>query len=173
MLVSIIGGNTMKRHFGILMALVMAFACFGSTTAFAAEVQPTADVAVVETSNNEVTPCGSLSGYGHHWYNSGESTDGDFYVNVTGLSWPTAQLTLNIENFGPNDAVAVQVYRPDGTFAWGTLDNVGDYITMANKDDWHNIKFTNGKTGTYRIHYSIINWYGETPSSGRINCWIY
>lgn len=163
----------MKKHLSIIMALAMIFTCLCGTTAFAAEAEPVANVTAVETSDSEVMPCGSLSGYGQHWHNSGESTVGDFYVNVTGRGWPTAQLTLNIENFGSNDAVAVQVYRPDGTFAWGTLDNAGDYITMSNKDNWHNIKFTNGQTGTYRIHYSIINWNGNTPGSGRINCWIY
>lgn len=164
----------MKRHLSIMLALAMIFTCLCGTTAFAAESEASIEtVAVSETSDNEITPRGSLSGYGQHWHNSGESTVGDFYVTVTGSYWPTAQLTLNIENFGSNDAVAVQVFRPDGTFAWGTLDNAGDYITMANKDNWHNIKFTNGQTGTYRIHYSIINWNGNTPGSGRINCWIY
>lgn len=164
----------MKRHFSILLALVLVFTCFCSTSAFAAEVTPDSKVVTVsESTNAEITPRGSLSGYGSVWHNAGSSCDGSFYVTVTGSSWPTAQVTFNIENFGPDDAVAVQLYRPDGSFAWGSLDNVGDMITMANKDKWHNILFTGGQTGTYRVQYSIVNWSGNTPSSGRINCWIY
>lgn len=164
----------MKRHLSILLAFALAFTCFCGTTAFAAEATPVSEVTTVsEATTAEVTPRGSLSGYGSVWHDAGTSCDGSFYVNVTGLSWPTAQVTFNIENFGPNDAVAVQLYRPDGSFAWGTLDNAGDMITMANKDNWHNITFAGGQTGTYRVQYSIINWYGDEPSSGRINCWIY
>lgn len=163
----------MKRHLSIIMALAMALTCLFGTTAFAAELDPVVGSAVAEVSDNQIKPCGSLKGYGSIWHNAGKSTTGDFYVDVSGSSWSTAQLTLKIENFGPDDAVAIQVYRPNGTFAWGTLENVGDYITMENTNNWHNIVFANGKTGRYRIHYSIINWNGDTPGSGRINCWIY
>lgn len=163
----------MKRHLSIIMALAITFICLCGTTVFAAKAESTSNAFAIEKSDNGVVPYGSLSGYGQHWHSSSESTVGDFYVNVTGIAWPTAQLTLNIENFGSNDAVEVRVYRPDGTFAWGTIDNTANYITMSNKDNWHNIKFVNGQTGTYRIRYSIINFSGSIPGSGRINCWIY
>lgn len=164
----------MKKHFGIILAFVLSLTMVFSTTAFAAEnTDATSNPVIVESSEDSPMLAGTLSGYGSVWHNASDPTSGNFYVNVTGSSWVTAQLTLNIENFGPNDAVAVQVFKPNGTLAYGTLDNSGDYITMANKDNWHNISFYGGATGQYRVHYSIINWYGNTPSSGRINCWIY
>ena len=162
----------MKKSLGIILSLVMVFTMAFGTTAFAAE-NPTTDVGTEITDDGETMVTGAISGYGSVWHNASDPTTGDFYVNVTGSYWPTAQLTLNIENFGSNDAVAVQVFKPNGVLAYGTLDNAGDYITMANKDNWHNITYANGMTGTYRVHYSIINWNGNTPSSGRINCWIY
>lgn len=164
----------MKRLFGILLTLVLTLTCFGGTTAFAAGVNPNSEVATVsKTATDEITPRGTLSGYGQVWHEAGTSCDGSFYVDVTGSSWLTAQVTFNIENFGPNDAVAVWLYRPDGSFAWGTLDNSGGMITMANKDDWQNIKFSGGQTGRYIVQYSIVNFAGQEPGSGRINCWIY
>lgn len=162
----------MNRHFSVLLASAMLCSCLCGTTAFAVENTSASETTVVSETNS-IQPRGSLSGYGSVWHNAGTSTSGNFYVNVTGIGWPTAQVTFSIENFGSNDAVAVQLYRPDGTFAWGSVDNAGDYITMANTGKWHNITFANGQTGTYRVHYSIINWNGNTPSSGRINCWIY
>lgn len=75
----------MKRHLGIIMALAMAFTCLCGTTAFAAEAEPVSNVVAVEASDSGIVPYGSLSGYGQHWHNSGESTVGDFYVNVTGM----------------------------------------------------------------------------------------
>lgn len=159
----------MKRHLSVLLILVMACTCLFGTTAFAAEKAQPQIVSDVD----DIQPRGTLNGYGSVWHDAGSSTSGNFYVTVTGSGWTTAQVTFNIESFGSDDAVAVQLYRPDGTFAWGSLDNAGDYITMSNKNNWHNIKFTSGQTGTYRVHYSIINWNGNTPSSGRINCWIY
>lgn len=163
----------MKRHLGIILALSMVFTCLLGTTAFAAEPESINNVSTIKSSDNTVVPYGSLSGYGQHWYNSGEKTKDSFYVNVSGNKWSYAQLTVSIDNFGPDDMVAVKVYRPDNTFAWGTLDNAGDYITMANRDKWHNIMFNDGQVGTYRVEYSIINKNGHTPGSGRINCWIY
>lgn len=164
----------MKRSLSTLLAFALAITCFCGTTAFAAEINPNSEVATVsETATDEITPRGTLSGYGSVWYNAGSSRDGSFYVDVTGSSWSSAQVTFNIENFGPNDAVAVWLYRPDGSFAWGTLDNRGDMITMANKDDWNNIKFSSGQTGRYVVKYSIANFAGQEPGSGRINCWIY
>ncbi len=156
----------MKKHLSIILSLVIVLTMAFSTTAFAAEKTST-------PAKNPVISNGAVGGYGTVWHNYGASTTGNFYVNVTGSYWPTAQITLSIENFGSNDAVAVQVFKPDGSLAYGTLDNAGDYITMANADNWHNITYADGVTGTYRVHYSITNWNGDTPSSGRINCWIY
>lgn len=159
----------MKKYIGLLLSLLLTFSMIlgTGTTAFAADASTSSE------ESESVIFKGAISGYGSVWHNYGDSTTGDFYVNVTGSYWPTGQITLNIESFGSNDAVAVQVFKPNGVLAYGTLDNAGDYITMANANNWHNIKFANGMTGTYRVHYSIINWNGDTPSSGRINCWIY
>lgn len=165
----------MKRLFGILLTLALTLTCFGGTTAFAAEVKPNSEVATIsESANAEISPRGTLSGYGAVWHNAGSSCDGTFYVDVTGSSWLTAQVTFNIESFGPDDAVAVWLYRPDGSFAWSTLDNSSaSLITMANKDSWNNITFFGGQTGRYTVKYSIYNFAGQEPGSGRINCWIY
>lgn len=162
----------MKKTLGILLSITMLFTLAFSTTAFAAS-SPSSNTSV-ETSDNEQIVRGSLSGYGSKWYNTGELTSGDFYVNVTGIYWPYAQLTLNIESFGPDDAVAIQVFNPNGVLVYGTLEYAGDLITMANANNWHNIYYSNGMTGTYTIHYAIYNFSSSaTPSSGRINCWIY
>lgn len=165
----------MKKHLGIFMAATLAFNSLCGVTAFAAEKANLYDNFSVEsTAESEIiTHRGSLSGYGSVWYSSGSVVTGDFYVNVTGIRWPSAQVTFNIENFGPNDAVSVKLYHPDGSFAWGSYDNRGDVITMGNKDTWHNLTFSDGQVGTYRVNYYIINFDNATPSSGRINCWIY
>lgn len=153
----------MKKHLSLIFSLIIAIFMAFSSPVFATE----------HTLNSNAVLKGAINGYGSIWHNYNDATSGNFYINVTGSYWPTGQITLKIENFGNNDAVAIQVYKPNGVLAYGTLDNSGDYITMANTNNWHNIKFANGMTGKYRIHYSIINWNGDRPSSGRINCWIY
>lgn len=158
----------MKKFLSIIMILSLSFIGFFNNTAFASEVEEKSSLV-----ENTIVPFGSLSGYGQHWYNSGENTVGDFYVQVTGRDSYSAQLTFKIENFDENVAVAVQVYRQNGSLAWGSLENLAAYITMENRDNWHNLPFLHAKTGRYRIHYSIRRWGGGTPSSGRINCWIY
>lgn len=172
----------MKRHFSILMALVMLFSCLCGTSAFAAESATSAEATVSpQSADSEIRPIGSLSGYGSHWYNSGEPVTGSFTVEVTGSWWIDAQLTVNIDSFTDNTAVTIIVYRPDGTQAWSSMENGNNYgyagdITMANRDDWHNIKFGDGEVGTYTVEYYIQNTDDllfSYPSSGRINCWIY
>lgn len=164
----------MKRHLGILMALAMIFTCFNGTTAFAAESEiiDVPETVVSETDDNEIVPYGALSGYGWGWHGADDELSGNFYVDVKGTSWVSAQITVNIEEFASNVRVIVELYRPDGSMAWSSSDK-GQYITMANKDDWHNIKFWNAPTGTYRVHYLVVTDNGTKPSSGRINCWIY
>lgn len=164
------------KKLSIILALAMLLTCTLGTTAFAAEPQATVaeTVTVSETSTEGITPRGTLSGYGWHWCNAAEATSGSFYVNVTGSYWPYAQVTFNIEDFDSNTGVIVQLWHPDGTFAWGTADNSnGTQITMANKDEWHNLYFPYGQVGTYRVDYWIVSLNNTTPSSGRINCWIY
>ena len=109
------------------------------------------------------------------WYDSGTSTTGTFTVNVTGVSWINAHVTFSVDNFSSDEGVAVELYRPDGTLAWSSLENVGDLITMDNREQtkWQGISFLSGQTGTYTVKYSIFNFAGNVPGSGRINCWIY
>lgn len=167
---------TMKKRFSILLAMLMAFFCFSSTTAFAAEpISLIETITIGESENTSVTPRGTLSGYGSVWYDSGTSTTGTFTVNVTGVSWINAHVTFSVDNFSSDEGVAVELYRPDGTLAWSSLENVGDLITMDNREQtkWQGISFLSGQTGTYTVKYSIFNFAGNVPGSGRINCWIY
>lgn len=172
---TIVGGIFMKRFLGTFMALAMIFTCLCGTTAFAAEVEkePIANTVVADANESEIVPYGSLSGYGQHWYNAGEKTHGTFKVEVKGIGWAFAQVTVNIENFNSNAKVFLKIYRQDGTFAWGTADYLGGCITMANKDEWHNYKFLHAPTGVYTVEYDIVTTDQKSPGSGRINCWIY
>lgn len=161
----------MKKMFSVFLVMVMIFS-LSSLQVFAAEVQPEYTVPAV-CSAEAVQPRGSLNGYGQKWYNSGETVTGTFTVNVTGIYWPTAQITLSLESFASNVCVQVIVYKPNGSVAFNTVDTTGTYMTMANSSEWHNISFLNGQAGTYTVWYSIWTTNGSTPSSGRINCWIY
>lgn len=161
----------MKKLFSVFLVMVMIFS-LSSMQVFAAEVQPEPTVTTVGSAEI-VQPRGSLSGYGQKWYNSGEAVTGTFPVNVTGVYWPTAQISLSLENFASNVCVQVIVYKPNGSVAFNTADTSGTYMTMENSSEWQNISFLNGQTGTYTVWYSIWTTNGSTPSSGRINCWIY
>lgn len=161
----------MKKLFSVFLVMVMIFS-LSSMQVFAAEVLPAPGV-IAEDFAETVEPRGSLSGYGQKWYNSGSAVTGTFTVNVSGIYWPTAQLSLSLESFASNVCVQVIVYRPNGSVAFNTADTSGTYMTMANSSEWQNIPFVNGQTGTYTVWYSIWTTNGSTPSSGRINCWIY
>ena len=132
----------MKKRLSIFWALIMLFTCIMGTSTFAAE--PVAIEAETTSTENEIAPCGTLSGYGHYDWTAGSARSGSFTVNVTGSAWLTAQTTFTIEGFDENTAVAVALYKPDGSLAYGTLDNSGSWITLANKDEWHNIPFSSG-----------------------------
>lgn len=161
----------MKKLFSALLTVVILVVVF-TQTVLAAEAQPREQITALSTAE-VIQPRGSLSGYGQHWYNSGESKQGTFSVNVTGIYWPTAQLTLSLDNFSSDVCVQVIVYRPNGTIAFNTANTNAVYMTMANSSEWHNIGFANGQTGTYTVWYSIWSTNSSIPSSGRINCWIY
>lgn len=163
----------MKKCFSVVLTTIMLFIVLSSRPAYAISIYSDVQSNNSNFTEEVVSPRGSLSGYGQHWYNSGEPTTGTFIVPVTGISWPTAQLTLSLANFSSDVCVQVIVYRPDGSIAFNTADTSGTYLTMANSSQWHNIHFANGKTGNYTVWYSIWSWTGSTPSSGRINCWIY
>lgn len=159
----------MKKCLSLLLALTMLFSLTATQHAFAADSAPSPEV-TLSSEDNEIRPMGSLSGYGNYWYNSGSTPYGHFTVNVTGIAWTSAQLTLKIENFASNVLIRIDVYNSDGKKVYDTFPN---YISMSNTDNWKNIKFTPGKTGTYKVYYSIYTTDNSTPSSGRINCWIY
>lgn len=148
----------MKKVFSVLLMLIMIFSLF---------IQP---AFATETSFSIL---GSLSGYGQKWYNSGEAKTGTFVVSVSGVAWSTAQISLSLESFSSNVCVQVIVYRPNGTIALNTADYSGSHLTMTNSSNWQNLKFTNAQTGNYTVRYSIWTIDNSTPSSGRINCWIY
>lgn len=163
--------NNIKRVLSVLLALTMCFAMSATAFAVAPETANSCETAA-ESENNQIQPRGSLSGYGQHWYNSGEPTNGSFTVNVSGIAWPTAKLTLNIVNFDAKTFAFIWVYRPDGSLAYSTGDATADAITVANSSKYQNIIFPRGQTGPYTVVYSLGS-YGGTVPSGRINCWIF
>ncbi len=158
-----------KRFLALIMTIMIFLGIFGGQSILAIDIQAVGQPQVVSS----VRPYGSLSGYGQHWYNSGEPTTGTFDVEVTGMAWTNAQITLSLANFSSDVYVHIIVYRPDKTIAYNTADTTGLYLTMENSSQWHNIPFVMAPTGTYTVWYSIGSFNGVTPSSGRINCWIY
>lgn len=161
----------MKRTTAILTVFVMIFMLSFSTTAFAAEIEPAYNSSETRVDGSLASTESSFGGYGSYWYTAGNTASGSFTFTVSGSSILYGHLTVNIENFDSTTSVQVQIYNASGKFVWGNLDNSGDYITMSNKDDWHDIGFWNANVGTYTVKWSILD--GGSSSSGRINVWIY
>lgn len=171
-LLHLLGGCNMRKCLSIALAFVMLFTFAFNQVAFAAEVVSASEI-TSDTISEEIQPRNFLSGYNNHWFNSGDNYYGHFYVDVTGVTLPTGQLTLSIENFASNVLVKVDVCGPDGKKVFDTFDTSAHYISMANSGDWHNIRFAPGKPGRYTVTYFVYTTDDTTPSSGRINCWIY
>lgn len=139
-------------------------------TAFAAE-PALASNETVEVAN-EIQPRGTLSGYGSHWYNSGEDANGSFTFKVTGAPWVNAHLTVSMDNFNSETAVRITVIKPDGGTAYTNFSSSA--MTMANRDKFANISFAPGEIGTYTVTYQIVSLSTTNPaSSGRINVWVF
>ena len=158
----------LTRAFSLL--LVLMFCLSLTTVAFAADVTTTEGMM---TEKAEESVNGTLSGYGAHWYNSGEKESGSFDVEVTGMAWLSAHVTFNIEEFDSQTIVFVWLYRPDGTLAYSTGDYSGAGITLKNVSNFADIPFSGGQIGTYTVEYQIMSWNLSGAPSGRINCWIY
>lgn len=161
----------MKKFFSALLAVLM-LCCLVPAQAFAADVAPESDVQVAD-SGDSIQPYGALSGYGQKWVDAGSPASGSFTFQVTGISWPTAQLTVSLENFDSSVCAQVSLYNPNGLKVFDSGDN-GSYITVANSSSWQNIHFANAKTGTYTVKYTLMSITGGiVQSSGRINVWVY
>lgn len=144
----------------------MIFSCCGFASASAVETPR--DVSC-ETTNEDIVPYGSLSGYGGRWNDQG-SFGAYFVVNVKGIAWPTAQTTFTIEEF-PKGTVVRMTLGKDGNALYT------DVLTMGSKESVTNVKFSPGALGEYNVSYDLRDWPGKQsgaqPPAGRVLCWIY
>ena len=119
--------------------------------------------AVDTAQSTEISPHGVLSGYGQVWFDPNTmSPTGSFQFNVSGMSWPNAEITFKFENFNLETKFDIEVVNKNGVVVFRRVGIDRSY------DDYNNLKIFPGSTGTYTVYYKF---YG-TLSPGRINVWI-
>lgn len=157
----------MKKLVCAMLSLVMVFA-FTAIPAFAADGE---ELLYKVSSTTSVTqPCGAIWGNGSTNIKSGV-TRGEFSFNVSGImNWSTAQIMLSISGFNDGDYIDARVYRPDGTECFQVSSWLGDVLSPDNRTDTGWIKISNGQKGTYKVVYTVGNWYGNTTGSGTLFC---
>lgn len=159
----------MKKFVCTMLTILMAFSLV-TMPAFAAEVNETETV--VANNEYEVQPRGAISGNGQTTIGSGV-TSGSFTFSVTGImNWSTAQVRLYITGFNADDYIDAKVYRPDGTECFHIAGWLGDVLSPSGNTDTGWLTFSDGQRGTYRVVYSVGNWYGSTTGSGTLYCGI-
>ena len=152
------------------MLTVLMVCSFVAMPTFATEVEKPE---TVETGDvYEIQPRGAISGNGQTSISSGV-TSGSFTFTVSGImNWSTAQVRLYITGFNAEDYVDAKVYRPDGTECFHISGWLGDTLSPSSRTDTNWITFSDGQRGTYRVDYSVGNWYGNTTGSGTLYCGI-
>lgn len=152
-----------KRISRFITALLVLTLCLSMPLSVsAAEKETLTSTKVDTTSESQIQPRGSLSGYGSQ-YTSG-NVSGQFNLSVTGSWSPWAGCTVKFEGF------------PNGTTIYYSLINVNtgstvfsrSFTTSSSDIDDNNIPMVNVSPGTYRLTWSL-----STAKSGTIHCYVY
>ena len=142
----------------LVTALMFVTLCI---PAYAAETTPVTD----EVTESDITPRGSLSGYGQKWHDPAtDGTDGEFTFYVQGMNWPVGHLSVKLQIFNPSTELKIEVYRGGSQCIFRRQD-----VTI-NDGPWEDISFNPATTGAYTVKYWIT---GGPNSPGRVNCWIF
>ena len=152
-----------KRISRFITALLTLTLCLSMSLSVSAAEKGTLNYNEVNsTSENQIQPRGSLSGYGSQ--NTSGRASGQFSFSVTGSWSPWAGCTVKFDGF------------PNGTTFYYTLTNVDTgatifsrtFTTTSNDIDDNNIPMVNVSPGTYRLSWSL-----STAKSGTIHCYVY
>lgn len=146
----------------IIALLTLTLYLSMSLSVNAAEKDTLAITEVNTSSEGQIQPRGSLSGYGSQYTSS--KISGQFSFSVTGSWSPWAGCTVKFENF------------PNGTTIYYTLTNVNTGTSMfsrsftisSNDLDDNNIPLANVSPGTYCLSWSLSN-----SNAGTIRCYVY
>ena len=150
-----------KRIAGLCMALTFVFA--SAIPAFAAEPNlqseiPADSVEIIDETNSEAQPCGTLSGY-RSIDLSGEG-DKSFIVDVNGMSSAWAGCTLKTSGFSSEATLDITVKYGDTTMC---------HKILGPNSEARNIALWGVSSGGYTVEVTIKN----NTNTGNLQIWIY